>query len=104
MVGRRAMSSPPECFTDPPYPALEADPAVEIDAADIVSRSVVDGRQHFGIGPFAHAIALGGHREIERFMRALVVVDRPPAIEGMLAMGEIGEALAAEHLGLERAV
>src|SRR5438046_1597988 len=30
----------PECFTDPPYPSLEADPAVEIDAADIVSRSV----------------------------------------------------------------
>src|SRR5437762_8411307 len=47
---------------------------------------------------------IGRHGKIERFMRALVVIDRPPAIEGTLAMGEIGEALAAEHLGLERAV
>src|SRR2546430_7999163 len=37
-------------------------------------------------------------------MRALAIIDRPPAVEGLLALDEIGEAFAIEDLGLERAV
>src|SRR5436305_8464678 len=92
-----------ESFSDAPDPVLEADPAADIDLADNVAWSVFDRRQCFAIGSGTHTIAIGRHREAKRLMRALAIVDRPPAVEGLLALDEIGEAFAVEHLGFKRA-
>src|SRR5262245_45895814 len=91
-----------EGFADPPRLVLEADPASDIDLADDVACGVLDRRRRFGVRPWAHAIAIGRHGKVDRFMRALAVVDRPPAIEGLLTLGEITEAPTIEHLGNER--
>src|SRR5438874_6650594 len=93
-----------ESFSDAPDPVLEADPAADIDLADNVAWSVFDRRQCFAIGSGTHTIAIGRHREAKRLMRALAIVDRPPAVEGLLALDEISEAFAVEHLGFERAM
>ena len=89
---------------DTPWPVLEAGFATHIDPTDMIAWAVLDGRQLFGVRAWAHAIAIGWHRQADGFMGPLSVVDRPPAIEGMLALGEISKTLAGEHFGLERAV
>ena len=57
-----------------------------------------------GHGSDAWPVAAGGHGEVQRLMRALVIVDVAPAVEGLLGISHGGEGAKAHHLRLEAAV
>jgi hypothetical protein len=72
--------------------ALEADEPGRVDLAHDVVGSVLDRRQNLGEHPQADAIAAERWLEAQGFMRPLAVVDRPPAVERILALGQVAEA------------
>jgi hypothetical protein len=53
---------------------IEADVAKHIDFADMIAWAVLDGRQLFGIGARAHAIAIGRHGQADGFMGLIELV------------------------------
>src|SRR5882724_4321702 len=93
-----------EGLADAPRAVLEADEAVLVDLADAVAGPVLDGRQGFGEGAWARVVAVGRHRQGERIVRPVVVVEMAPGVEGTLAVDEIAEAVGLQQLGLEGAM
>src|SRR5579885_1450342 len=81
---------------------VEADIALgRADGAQHVSRLVLGLGQPAWHGSRARAVAAGRDLEAEGLVRALVIVDRAPAIEGGLPRGEAAEHPHRQHLGLE---
>src|SRR6202000_3034696 len=94
-----------EGLWDPPEPTLEVDVGLgRGDDADELALVVVDGGGLPGHGPCARPVATGRGRQVQPLVGPLEVVDFAPAVEGALRLGEAGEALEREDLGLEGAV
>ncbi len=68
-------------LADVPASAAPAEASVAVDPTDDVVAVVVDRRQGFREATGAGAVALQGHRQADRLMRPLGVVDMAPAIE-----------------------
>src|SRR5882672_3357756 len=85
-----------------PRLAAEADIALGgADGSQDVAGLVLGLGQLAGHRSRARAVAAGRHIEAEGLVRALVVVDRAPAIEGGLHLGEGAQDFHRQHLGLE---
>jgi len=78
--------------------------AFAFDEADDVVGTVLDRREDLGPGARAGRVAGGGRGHVEGVVWTLLVVDRPPLIEDLLAVGQITQIVAAQDLGLERAM
>jgi len=64
-----------------------------------IGSGVFDGWQGFPIANLAGLVTLSRRRQLERFMRAFMVVDNAPVIKGGLSSVQIGEAAPRQHLG-----
>src|SRR6476620_1877042 len=93
-----------ESLADPPGSVPEADEAVTVDLANLVAWCVLNGRQHLGKAARARPVALGRRRHVESLVRPLVVIARPPFVEGPLTISEIAEGSSADDFGFERAM
>src|SRR5688572_26044823 len=86
-------------------PSLETDVGLgRADGAHDLVAVVFDLWKACGHGAGARPIAARRHLLVERLVRSVEVVDRTPAIESTLDLGEIAKAFQREHLRLQRAV
>ncbi len=83
---------------------LEVDRTAALDLAHHIAGAVLDLGQGLGKGGRAGAVAGRRDVELERLVRALMVVDVAPVRERALAIVEIGEAVPGQDLGRERTV
>ena len=74
---------------------------VMLDLPDEGSRAVIDGLRLLREGPAAAAVPRGRDLQLQRVVGALVIVDLPPVVEAQLAVHQVPERLAAQHLVLE---
>src|SRR5262245_15933065 len=95
----------PEGLQHLPVPCFEADVVFGCrDRANNLTLVIFDLRKTLRHRTRARPVATGRHVLIERLMWPIVIVDRPPGIEGALHLAEIAEAFECKDLGLERAV
>src|ERR1039457_71825 len=64
--------------------APETDRTVAANLANNIARPILDRRQSLAERPRAGAIARRRRLEAERLMRTLMIIDRPPPVEGVL--------------------
>src|SRR2546423_9336767 len=83
---------------------LKRNLAVLIDFAHLAVGGVFNSRQRFRECARARAIACGRRGAVERLVRAFEVIDIAPVIEAALRGLQIGEVLAGEYFGLQRAM
>src|SRR5262245_5116618 len=93
-----------ECLAEAPSFVLEVDEAVATDFAHVVVGYVFDRRQHLREGPWARLISFCRRRHAEGLVRPLMVIARPPFVEGALIVGEIPKAFIVDHFPLQGAV
>src|SRR5580658_1101903 len=93
-----------EGFADAPEPVFETDEAGAIDLADGIAGTVFDRRELLRKAARTEMVARAGGLEPQRLVRPLVIVDRPPCVEGALAGSEIAKAVPVQDLGLQRAM
>src|ERR1041385_1881979 len=74
----------------------EADVARPVHLAHDVASSVFDRRQTLRERPIAWPITLTRNCHVDRLMRPVVVVAVPPAVEGALALIEVGQAVECD--------
>jgi hypothetical protein len=79
---------------EPQAAVLERNPAVAIGDADEIVAIMLDRRQRLRKRSSARMVALAGLGEIEGLVRAMVIVEMAPALEGTLARSEIGEMVS----------
>ncbi len=84
--------------------ALEGDATADIDAAHVVVRAVVEGRQGCGEGAVTGGVFGDGGVQVEGMMGTFQVVEVTPGVEGKLAVVQVGEGAALQQFALERAV
>src|SRR5260370_34202309 len=84
--------------------AFEADVTFLVGFADLIVWPVFERRQSLREGTLALPVTLARRGQIERLMGAFLVVDASPTVEGLLALGEIGELAPLQDLGLEGAM
>ena len=102
ILGRRSQSDGllAKGLADADVPVLEGDHAADVGFANDVPGAVGDGWQLFAEGAWAGLVACSWRVQTKRLVRPLVVVDVAPFVEGVLAGGQIGIAVALENLGL----
>src|ERR1700722_4726890 len=93
-----------ERLANTPRPIFETDEAVAVDLAQDVARPIDDLAQRLWKRACARPIATGRRIQVERFVRTLEVVDRPPSVEGRLAGAKVGKALSIQNFLLQRTV
>src|ERR1044071_4880814 len=89
---------------DPHATTLESDPALAVDTAHGVVRPVRKWRDLLAERPGTCDVVIGRNIEAKGVVRSLGVIDLPPAIEGLLGVGEIVEVAKRQEFSGERAV
>jgi hypothetical protein len=103
-VGAQGDRLPAQALAEEVSAVAPGDSAFGFDRADLVTGRVFDGWQVARQRPRAGRVAAGGCGQRERLVRALVIVDRPPAIGDLLAMAEVAQVGADEHFGRQGAM
>src|SRR5687768_13251221 len=85
-------------------PVAEAEPPIEVDAAQLVVGSVLEVVYGFPVGPRAGPVALDGGEQADAFVGPFGVVDLAPAVEPLRGLAQVGHGRSGERLGLERTV
>src|SRR5882672_7477097 len=88
------------------FPRLVAitQPATAIDFAGFYANGIFERGQDFWVGAWTGPVTLHWRFQAQGFMRALGIVNGPPAIKGSLDLGLIAPATAGQHFGLERSM
>ena len=92
-AGTQGDRLPAQALTDVIGAVAPGDIAFGFDRTHLVAGSVLDCGQERGQRPRAGHVATGRCVQSQRVVRTLMVVDRSPMIEGLLAMGQVAQIL-----------
>ena len=90
-----------EGATDFKHLSLKMDFAFLLDLADGDTRVILNRRQDLGIGAQAGLIPRRRDRQLQRLMRAVVIIHLPPSIKGLLQMRRVAPLRLLQHFPIQ---
>ena len=104
MIGSQRDLLAAQALGDAIDPTMQKDLPLGLDASHGIAGVVIDRRERFGKGSLTGAITLRGYVEVERVVRALVVVHLSPLSKVMLAVRDAAETMPFDEFSLERSM